>query len=125
MNINYVRMDQLPDFDHYGGVLAPLARGDFFVSTGEVQLPEASIHPGADGEIVVHARVRWTLPLRFAEVVWGDGKNTFNQTIALQNTGPFGESTFDWSVKAGEWKWARFAVWDIAADGAFVNPIVR
>ncbi len=125
MNANYVRMDRLPDFDHYGAILPPLRRGDFFVSTGEVLLPEASIHAGANGDIVVHARVRWTLPLRFAEVVWGDGKNTFNETISLEKTGPFGDSTFDWTVQAGEWKWARFAVWDIASDGAFINPILR
>jgi hypothetical protein len=125
MNANYVRMDRLPDFDHYGAILPPLRRGDFFVSTGEVLLPEANIHAGANGDIVVHARVRWTLPLRFAEVVWGDGKNTFNETISLEKTGPFGDSTFDWTVQAGEWKWARFAVWDIASDGAFINPILR
>jgi hypothetical protein len=55
--------------------------------------------------------------------VWGDGKNTFNQTFSLENTGPFGDSTFDWKVQAGEWKWARFAGWDVAADGAFINPV--
>lgn len=125
MNVNYVRLDRLPDFDHYGTVLQPLARGDFFVSTGEVLLPEASIRSGANGEIVVHARVRWSFPLRFAEVVWGDGKNTFTQRFSLGNTGPFGESTFDWNVPAGEWKWARFAVWDIASNGAFINPVLR
>jgi len=125
MNVNYVRMDRLPDFDHYGTILPPLVRGDFFVSTGEVLLPEASLRPGANGEILIHARVRWSLPLRFVEVVWGDGKNTFNETISLENTGPFGDSTFDWNVKAGKWKWARFAVWDIASDGAFINPIIH
>ena len=125
MNINYVRLDSLPDFDHYGDILLPLRRGDFFVSTGEVLLPEASIRPGANGEITVRAHVRWTFPLRFAEVVWGDGKNTFTETFSLENTGPFGDSTFEWRVQAGEWKWSRFAVWDIASDGAFVNPILH
>ncbi len=23
------------------------------------------------------------------------------------------------------WQWARVAVWDVAADGAFVNPVWR
>ena len=124
MNINYVRIDHLPDFDHYGELLPPLRRGDFFVSTGEILLPEASIRPGVNGEIVVHAHVRWTFPLRFAEVVWGDGRHTFNQTFSLENTGPFGDSAFDWKVQAGEWKWARFAIWDIASNGAFVNPVI-
>jgi hypothetical protein len=125
MNVNYVRMDRLPDFDHYGAILPPLERGDFFVSSGEIVLPEATLHPAANGGIEVHAHVRWTFPLRFAEVVWGDGKTTFNQTFSLEYTGPFGDSTFDWKVQAGEWKWARFAIWDIASDGAFINPLVR
>jgi hypothetical protein len=39
MNTNYVRMQHLPAFDDYGTVLKAFANGDYFVSTGEVQLP--------------------------------------------------------------------------------------
>jgi len=28
-------------------------------------------------------------------------------------------------VEGGNWKWARLGVWDVAADGAFVNPVWR
>jgi hypothetical protein len=28
-------------------------------------------------------------------------------------------------VKAPGWKWARIAVWDVAANGAFTNPVWR
>jgi len=30
---------------------------------------------------------------------------------------------FTGEADGGSWKWARFAVWDVAADGAFVNPV--
>ncbi len=31
--------------------------------------------------------------------------------------------TFMGRIDTPRWKWARFAVWDIAGDGAFTNPI--
>jgi hypothetical protein len=31
MNANCVKLDRLPDWDHYGEVLDPLRRGDYFV----------------------------------------------------------------------------------------------
>ena len=39
MNINYVKLDRLPAFERWGDALEPLARGDFFTTTGEVLLP--------------------------------------------------------------------------------------
>lgn len=125
MNANYVRMDKLPSFDEYGKVVESMSRGDFFVSSGEVLLPEIEIKPAANGQIQVRARIRWTFPLRFAEVVWGDGVSTSRKLLSLDSTRPFGESEFNWSVDAKDWKWARFAVWDVAANGALVNPVWR
>ena len=125
MNINYVKLDRLPDFDQYGQVLDPLARGEFFTTTGEVLLPRVAVKPGAGNRIEVEAEVRWTFPLRFAEIVWGDGAGTERAIIPLADTRPFGESSFRWSAEAPGWKWARVAVWDVAANGAFVNPTWR
>ena len=45
------------------------------------------------------------------------------QMIPLGNTREFGEATFDWSTEADGWTWARVAVWDVAGNGAFVNPV--
>jgi hypothetical protein len=125
MNINYVKLPALPKFDNYGNLLDALRRGDFFTTTGEILLPEVSIAPGAAGRIVVRARIQHTLPLEMAEIVWGDGSQTHRKTIPLTETRPFGDFSFSAEADAGNWKWARFAVWDIAADGAFVNPMWR
>ena len=123
MNVNYVRSDRLPDFDHYGQVLGALNRGDYFVSSGEVLLPKTEIKEGSREQIVVRAEVTWTFPLQFAEVVWGDGLKAHHQTFALAKTREFGSAKFEWKVDASDWKWARLEVWDIVGNGAFVNPV--
>ncbi len=125
MNINYVKLDRLPVFDRWGEALAPLANGDFFTTTGEVLLPDVNLSSSSETEIVASVRVVWTFPLRFAEIVWGDGKTTHAEVIELADTREFGTKVFDWRAKAGGWKWARVAVWDVAGNGAFVNPIWR
>jgi hypothetical protein len=125
MNVNYVRLKQLPAWERYGEVLKALARGEFFVTTGEVLLPEVHITPASADTVLVRAAVRWTFPLRMAEVVWGDGTQTRREIFSLESTRPFGAASFEWKVKAPGWRWARLAVWDVAANGAFVNPVWR
>ncbi|MBI1357459.1 MAG: hypothetical protein GC160_24220 [Acidobacteria bacterium] len=125
MNINYVRADRLPDFDHYDQILQPLLDNEFFVTTGEVLLPEVEIGVGDPNTVRVKAEVRWTLPLTFAEIVWGSGDEVHRETIPLTATKAHGQERFEWSVPAPSWDWARVAVWDVAADGAYVNPIWR
>jgi hypothetical protein len=123
MNVNYVRTERLPDFDHYGEMLEALHRGDFFVSTGEVLLDKTVIKPGPREQIIVQTEVTWTFPLKFAEVAWGDGVKTQRQSFVLDKTREFGTAKFEWKADAKDWKWARFEVWDIAGNGAFVNPV--
>jgi hypothetical protein len=125
MNINYVKLDRLPSFERWGDALAPLARGEFFTTTGEVLLPDVNLASSSATEIVAKAQVQWTFPLRFAEIVWGDGQTTHREVIELGDTREFGARTFEWRAKASGWKWARVAVWDVAGNGAFVNPVWR
>lgn len=124
MNINYLKLGRLPAFDRWGDALQPLPKGEFFTTTGEVLLPDVSLAFSSADEIVARARVLWTFPLRFAEVVWGDGQTTRREVIELADTREFGSQTFEWRAKANGWKWARVAVWDVAANGAFANPIL-
>jgi hypothetical protein len=78
-----------------------------------------------DGSIRVKARISSTFPLRIAELVWGDGVNTHRQVIDLESTPAFDDHEYSWLVETPQWTWARFAVWDVAGDGAFTNPIWR
>ncbi|MBI3693721.1 MAG: hypothetical protein HY238_02615 [Acidobacteria bacterium] len=120
MNVNYLRLPSLPAFEDYTPVARALEKGDYFITTGEVLIPEHSITP--DG---VRARVRWTFPLALAEIVWGDGAYTKRHLISLHDTASFGESSFDWKNPAKDWKWMRLAVWDTAGNGAFTMPVRR
>jgi hypothetical protein len=126
MNINYLRLPELPSFDHYDRILHSIEKGDGFISTGEILLPSTSMSAEGDGSIRVKARISSTFPLRIAEVVWGDGVNTHRHLIDLQSTPAFDDHEYSWLVDSLHgWTWARFAVWDVAGDGAFTNPVWR
>src|SRR3954454_9380944 len=90
MSANYVRLGELPDFDHYGRLLDAVQRGDYFISMGQVLLPEVEILKASSSEIKVKARMQWTFPLAFGEIFWGNGKETFSKTIDLNDTAQFG-----------------------------------
>jgi hypothetical protein len=125
MNVNYVKLPSLPAFDDYEKLLGALQRGDFFTTTGEVLLPDVRLAEEKGGRIAVQARILHTFPLEMAEIVWGDGKQTYRKTIPLSETHPFGDSTFWGNAEGDNWTWARLAVWDVAGNGAFVNPVRR
>jgi hypothetical protein len=124
LNINYVRLPSLPSYEHYGELLDAVARGDGFITTGEVLIPDAKI--SGEGEVIsATVTVDYTFPLRMAEIVWGDGSSTHHDVIPVEETREFGHTTFKWTTVAKNWKWVRLAVWDVAGDGAFTNPIWR
>ena len=124
MNVNYIRLPALPSYDHYGDLLDALARGDSFITTGEILIPDAELR--ATGETVdARVKVNYTFPLRMAEIVWGDGVATHHEIFPLEDTRDFGDREFHWHASTPAWKWARLAIWDVAGDGAFTSPIVR
>ena len=125
MNINYIRLDELPSFDNWGEALEPLANGDFFTTTGEVLLPQVQIDTSSSDQITARLEVEWTFPLRFAELVWGDGERVHRFELRLDHTRPFGKMPAELVTDAPNWTWARVAVWDVAGNGAFVNPAWR
>jgi hypothetical protein len=125
MNVNYLRAPKLPDFTHYGDLLKAMVRGDSFMTTGEVLLPNVKFTAGPGDRIQVKADLAWTFPLRMAEVVWGDGAGTGRRIFPLERTREFGKAAYTWEVDAPGWKWARMTVWDVAGNGAFTEPFWR
>jgi hypothetical protein len=91
-SIDYVTAAALPSFDEYGRLLDSIARGDFFVSTGEVLLPEAKVS-GDASSVTVNTRVRWTFPLRHAAIASGDGTKAHREVTPLTATGTFSEKS--------------------------------
>src|SRR5207253_10831279 len=43
LNINYVKLPGVPAYDDYGQILNAVAKGDYFISTGEILIPEAAL----------------------------------------------------------------------------------
>jgi hypothetical protein len=124
LNINYVKLPAVPGYDSYGELLSAVAKGDYFISTGEILIPDAALKSNGD-QIMASVTADYTFPLRMAEIVWGDGKETHYQIFPLDTTRQFGHRRFEWTAAATNWKWARLAVWDVAGNGAFTNPVWR
>ena len=121
MNINYLRLPALPSFDNYDSIFKSIEKGDGFITTGEILLPSATMTPEGDHSIRVKARISSTFPLRMAELVWGDGATTHRQLMHLDSAPAFDDRAYDWLADTPGWTWARFAVWDIAGNGAFTE----
>jgi len=133
MNINYLRLSKLPRYDDgWQPVLDALRRGEFFTTTGEVLIPQFAVggkqsgqtleSPG-DARPTIEANLEWTFPLAFAEIVSGDGNKVFRQRIDLADTESFGTRQLRVPLDLKGHTWVRFEVWDIAANGAFTQPV--
>jgi hypothetical protein len=121
--VNYLRLDKVPaPGDDWSPILTALRSGDFFVTTGEILIPSYRIEGSGERRTIV-ADVEWTFPLSFAEVVWGDGKTIDRQIITATDLGAFGTKQFRIPFNGAGKVWVRFAVWDSAGNGAFVQPV--
>jgi hypothetical protein len=102
--------------------LRALRDGSFFVTTGEILITNYAV-AGAGAQRTIAADVEWTFPLSFVEVVWGDGKKIDRQVISATDSSAFGRKHFAIPFDATGKAWVRFAVWDSAGNGGFVQPI--
>jgi hypothetical protein len=122
-SVNYLKLDRVPGpDDDWSPILKALRTGDFFVTTGEIFIRNYAVQ-GTGSQRTIVADVDWTFPLEFVEVVWGDGKTTGRQVIRATDLGAMGTKHFEIPFDATGKKWVRFAVWDSAVNGAFVQPI--
>ena len=120
--VNYVKLDRLPTVDDMSPIINAMKRGDYFVTSGEVLISSYAVEGSGDSRTIT-AEVEWTFPLEFVEVVWGDGQKTDRQIIPTSDLAPFGKKRFEIPFNAAGKKWVRFAAWDVATNGAFVQPI--
>jgi hypothetical protein len=133
MNVNYLRLDRAPRFkDDWTPVLDALRHGKFFVTTGEVLLHDftaggkasgETLTLPADGRAEVRIDLEWTYPMRFAEVISGDGERVYRERIDLSTTPPFGRDGYSVSPDLRGRKWVRVEAWDVAGNGTFSQPV--
>ena len=93
MNINYLQLDRVPKFDDdWPPILDALRLGKFFVTTGEVLLTDFTVGGKPSGETASIASdsrpeltmaLEWTFPIRFAEIISGDGQKVYRERIDL------------------------------------------
>jgi hypothetical protein len=120
--VSYIRTEGQPTAENFRPVVDAMRKGEFFVTSGEVLIPTYSVD-GEGEKRTISADVEWTFPLEFAEVVWGDGVKTDRQIIPLTEMPAFGKHHFSIPFDTSGKKWVRFAVWDSAGNGAFVQPV--
>ncbi len=120
--VNYVKIDAVPGIDDMSPVIGALKQGDYFVTSGEVLIPFYEI-VGEGNRLTITAKVQWTFPLDFVEIVWGDGEKTGRRVVKASELPPFGSKRFEIPFNAAGQKWVRFAAWDVAANGALVQPV--
>jgi hypothetical protein len=133
MNVNYLKLDRLPRFDDgWQPVLDALRGGRFFVSTGEVLLPEFTVGGKGSGQVLrlggkttaeLEARLEWTFPPAFAEIIWGDGSRVHRRRIDLADGEAFSGRRLRALVDLKGARWVRLEAWDVAANGAFSQPV--
>jgi hypothetical protein len=119
--VSYVKLATLPPPDDVSPLIETLMRGDYFVTSGEVLIASYAVK-GAGRTRTIEADVEWTFPLQFVEVVWGDGTRTERQIIRAADLPATGTHHFSIPVDATGKKWVRFAAWDVAGNGALVQP---
>ena len=118
-----MKLGRLPRYDEdWSPILKAMRAGDYFLTTGEILIKRYALE-GTGAKRTVVAELEWTYPLEFVEVVWGDGQKTDRQIIPATELAPFAAHTFRIPVDMTGKKWVRFAAWDSAGDGAFVQPI--
>jgi hypothetical protein len=135
MNVNYVRLDpdRIPRFaDGWQPVLDSLRDGRFFVTTGEVLIAEFSVdgrpsgstvRPSQTGKADIHVDLRWTFPLKYVELISGDGSHVVRDRIDCADTAPFDHRTLRLNPQLAGRTWIRLEAWDIAGNGAFTQPV--
>lgn len=123
LSVNYLKLDRVPLYNEsWEPIIEGMRQGNFFGTTGEILFHNWSIE-GLGAKRTYAATIEYTFPLEFAELVWSDGTKVDRQIIHLTDTTPFGSKTFRIPFDATGKKWVRFAVWDSAGDGAWLQPI--
>ena len=133
LNVNYLKMDTIPRFqDGWQPILDTLRNGQFFVTTGEVLIPEFTVNGSSPGAVAklqknqsakVTLNLQWTFPLDYAELISGDGRTIKRQRLDLSDTAAFGQKSWTVEIDLTGQRWVRLEIWDIATNGAFTQPI--
>ena len=121
--VNYLKLDKVPAYNEsWAPIVEGIHEGNFFGTTGEILFHSWGIE-GSGAKSIYTANIEYTFPLDFAELVWSDGAKVERKIINLTDTTAFGTKSFRIPFDATGKKWVRFAVWDSAGNGAWLQPV--
>ena len=114
-------------------MLDSLRLGQFFVTTGEVLIPEFQrerqaerVRRGLEARRrrpTIRVELSWTFPLRFFELISGDGTKVYRERIDGSQPGAFDSGKLHLRPDLTGRTWVRLEAWDIAGNGAFTQPV--
>jgi hypothetical protein len=120
--VNYLKLNHVPLYNEdWAPVVDGIQAGNFFGTTGEILFHNWSVE-GLGAKAIYNAEIEYTFPLEFGELVWSDGAKVDRKIIDLTGTTSFGTKNFKIPFDATGKKWVRFAVWDSAGNGAWLQP---
>jgi hypothetical protein len=123
LTINYLKLDHVPLYNEsWAPIVEGIRSGNFYGTSGEILFHNWGVE-GAGDKRTYNASIEYTFPLEFAELIWSDGAKVDRKIIDLKDTTPFGTKDFKIPFDATGKKWVRFAVWDSAGNGAYLQPI--
>jgi len=121
--VNYLKLDKVPAWgDDWTPILKTLRDGNFFATTGEVLIRNYTV-TGTGNSRTLTADVEWTYPPAFMEIVMGDGKKVTKKRISLRDQTAHGSKHIVQTVDTTGQAWVRMSVWDVATNGALVQPV--
>ncbi len=133
MNVNYLRLDRVPRYeDGWQPILDAVRHGRFFVTTGEILIRKFTVGGKESGETLalstktaeIRIELDFTFPLRFLEVISGDGQKVYRKRFDRSETSDsLSWLTMEARVDLAARRWVRLEVWDVAANGAFTQPV--
>jgi hypothetical protein len=121
--VNYLKLDKVPAWgEDWTPILKSMRDGNFFATTGEVLITNYSV-TGTGNSRTLTADVEWTYPPAFMEIVMGDGKKVTKKRVSLRDQTALGSKHIVQTVDTTGQAWVRMSVWDVATNGALVQPV--
>ena len=121
--MNYLKIDRVPLWtEDWTPILKALRDGNFFATTGEILIKNYAVTGSGDNRTLT-ADVEWTYPPAFMEIVMGDGKKVMKQRVSLRDLPALGSKRITQAVNTAGMAWVRMSIWDVATNGALVQPV--
>ena len=121
--MNYLKLDTVPGPDQdWSPVLKAMRDGNFFVSTGRDRPIKNYLVTGSGNSADDYGGCRMDVPDGVHGNRHGGRQSCYQRVITATEMQAFGTRKLTIPFDATGKKWVRFAMWDVAGNGAFTQP---